>query len=88
MLLGYFTFGQCSDPVITNFECGDASQTILGNGIITVANTFQTGINKSANIGEYSDDGTNGWDNLLIDFESEIDLSSNPYLSFLQGENF
>ena len=82
LLLGYFTFGQCSDPVITNFECGDVSQTILGNGINTVVNAFQTGINKSANIGEYSDDGTNGWDNLLIDFESEIDLSSNPYLSF------
>jgi len=82
LLSGYFTFGQCSDPVITNFECGDVSQTILGNGINTVVNAFQTGINKSANIGEYSDDGTNGWDNLLIDFESEIDLSSNPYLSF------
>ena len=82
LLLGYFAFGQCSDPVITNFECGDVSQTILGNGINNVVNTFQTGINKSANIGEYSDDGTNGWDNLLIDFESEIDLSSNPYLSF------
>ena len=82
LFAGYFTLGQCSDPVITNFECGDVSQTILGNGINTVVNAFQTGINKSANIGEYSDDGTNGWDNLLIDFESEIDLSSNPYLSF------
>ena len=82
LLLGYFAFGQCSDPVITNFECGDASQTVSGNGINTVVNTFQAGINKSANIGEYTDDGTNGWDNLLIDFETEIDLSSNPFLSF------
>ena len=82
LLSGYFVFGQCSDPVITNFECGDASQTILGSGISAVANAFQTGINKSATIGEYTDDGTNGWDNLLIDFENEIDLSSNPYLSF------
>tara|TARA_B100000683_G_scaffold60136_1_gene58424 strand:+ start:1379 stop:2587 length:1209 start_codon:yes stop_codon:yes gene_type:complete len=82
LLLGYFAFGQCSDPVITNFECGDASQTVSGNGINTVVNTFQSGINKSANIGEYTDDGTNGWDNLLIDFETEIDLSSNPFLSF------
>ena len=82
LLLGYFTFGQCSDPVITNFECGDVSQTVSGNGINTVLNTFQTGINKSVNIGEYTDDGTNGWDNLLIDFETEIDLSSNPFLSF------
>ena len=82
LLLGYFAFGQCSDPVITNFECGGASQTVSGNGINTVVNTFQSGINKSANIGEYTDDGTNGWDNLLIDFETEIDLSSNPFLSF------
>ena len=82
LLLGYFAFGQCSDPVITNFECGDASQTVSGNGINNVVNTFQSGINKSANIGEYTDDGTNGWDNLLIDFETEIDLSSNPFLSF------
>jgi len=79
---GYFNFAQCTDPVITNFECGDASETVSGNGINTVVNTFQTGINKSANIGEYTDDGTNGWDNLLIEFEDEIDLSSNPFLSF------
>ena len=82
LLSAYFTSGQCSDPVITNFECGDANQTILGNGINSVVNTFQSGINKSANIGEYTDDGTSGWDNLLIDFVSEIDLTSNPYLSF------
>ncbi len=82
LLFGYPTLGQCLDPVITNFECGDSSQTLLGNGVESVANDFQSGINKSANIGEYTDDGTNGWDNLLIDFESEIDLSSNPFLSF------
>ena len=82
LLSAYFTSGQCSDPVITNFECGDANQTIIGNGINSVVNTFQSGINKSANIGEYTDDGTSGWDNLLIDFVSEIDLTSNPYLSF------
>ena len=82
LLSAYFTSGQCSDPVITNFECGDANQTILGNGINSVVNTFQSGINKSANICEYTDDGTSGWDNLLIDFVSEIDLTSNPYLSF------
>ena len=82
LLSAYFTSGQCSDPLITNFECGDANQTILGNGINSVVNTFQSGINKSANIGEYTDDGTSGWDNLLIDFVSEIDLTSNPYLSF------
>ena len=79
---GYLTFSQCNLPVITNFECGDVSQTVLGNGVNTVENIFQTGINKSANIGEYLDDGTNGWDNLLIDFQTEIDLSENYFLSF------
>ena len=32
------------------------------------SNSFYDGINTSTNVGEYIDDGTNGWDNLLIDF--------------------
>ena len=81
-LLSYSTYGQCNDPVITNFECGIPSQTILGNGVTSVNNIVNGGINLSSNIGEYIDDGTNGWDNLLIDYENEIDLSSNTFLSF------
>jgi len=30
------------------------------------------GINTSNNIGEYNDDGTNGWDNLLLGLTSSI----------------
>ena len=36
----------------------------------------------SNNIGEFIDDGTNGWDNLLIDYGTEIDLTTNTILSF------
>ena len=58
-LLSYSTYGQCNDPVITNFECGIPSQTILGNGVTSVNNIVNGGINLSSNIGEYIDDGTN-----------------------------
>ena len=81
-LLSCFSHGQCNDPVITNFECGMPTQTILGNGVTSVDNFISSGINMSNNIGEFIDDGTNGWDNLLIDYGTEIDLSSNKILSF------
>ena len=81
-VVSYFSYSQCVAPIITNFECGMPTQNILGNGIASITNTIQNGINSSNNIGEYTDDGTNGWDNLLIDYSTVIDLSSNPYLSF------
>ena len=82
IILSYFSYSQCIAPIITNFECGMPTQNILGNGITPILNSNQIGINYSNNIGEYTDDGTNGWDNLLIDYSTVIDLSSNPYLSF------
>ena len=81
-VVSYFSYSQCVAPIITNFECGMPTQNILGNGIASITNTIQNGINSSNNIGEYTDDGTNGWDNLQIDYDTVIDLSSNPYLSF------
>ena len=81
-LLSCFSYGQCNDPVITNFECGMPTQTILGNGVTSVNNFISSGINMSNNIGEFIDDGTNGWDNLLIDYGTEIDLTANTFLSF------
>ena len=81
-VVSYFSYSQCVSPIITNFECGMPTQNIFGNGIASITNTIQNGINSSNNIGEYTDDGTNGWDNLLIDYSTVIDLSSNPYLSF------
>ena len=82
LFIGYISYCQCTFPVVTNFECGMPTQTILGNGIISISNPFESGINSSTNVGQYTDDGTNGWDNLLIDYNNVIDLSSNPYLSF------
>tara|TARA_B100001063_G_scaffold100821_1_gene94145 strand:- start:215 stop:1423 length:1209 start_codon:yes stop_codon:yes gene_type:complete len=81
-IVSYLNYGQCSDPVITNFECGMPTQTILGNGVTLINNFVSSGINTSNNIGEYNDDGTNGWDNLLIDYGTEINLNSNTFLSF------
>ena len=81
-VISYISYSQCVAPIITNFECGMPTQNILGNGIVSITNTIQSGINGSNNIGEYTDDGTNGWDNLLVDYSTVIDLSSNPYLSF------
>ena len=81
-VISYISYSQCVAPIITNFECGMPTQNILGNGIVSITNTIQSGINSSNNIGEYTDDGTNGWDNLLVDYSTVIDLSSNPYLSF------
>ena len=81
-VVSYFSYSQCVAPIITNFECGMPTQNILGNGITSISNLYQIGINNSKSIGQYTDDGTNGWDNLLVDYSTEIDLSSNPYLSF------
>ena len=81
-VVSYFSYCQCVTPIITNFECGMPTQNILGNGITSISNLYQTGINNSINIGQYTDDGTNGWDNLMFDYSTEIDLSSYPYLSF------
>ena len=39
-LLSCLSYGQCNDPVITNFECGMPTQTILGNGITLVTILF------------------------------------------------
>jgi hypothetical protein len=76
-----FTNSTNNYPTISDFESLNPSVPLSGN-IQTVSNPFYNGINTSTSVGEFIDDGTNGWDNLLIDFDSEIDLSSNPFLTF------
>ena len=76
----YSVYGQCVDPLITDFECSPASHTLGGNGVTSISNPVSGGINTSTNVGEYTDDGTNGWDNLLVDYGTPIDLSSNSVL--------
>ncbi|WP_194766033.1 T9SS type A sorting domain-containing protein [Tamlana sp. I1] len=75
-LSAYLSFAQCADPVITDFECSGPSHPVTG-ALITVANPVSGGINTSANVGEYTDDGTAGFDALIIDYGTPIDLSTN-----------
>jgi hypothetical protein len=68
----------CTDPVIANGEC---TPTFTFPSTVTwVANPNSVAPNTSSTVGQYADDGTNGWDNLLIDYGTTIDLSTNNYL--------
>ena len=61
-----------------NFDCHD---NVLGVGNIeSVENPMPSGLNTSKNVGAYNDDGTNGWDALIFDYGSPIDLSSKSTL--------
>ena len=71
---------QCSLPLITDFECTAPSVGSYPSTLTTVTNPSSTGINTSANVGRYVDDGTQGWDALVFDFGSPIDLSTNNIL--------
>ncbi|AZQ42843.1 T9SS type A sorting domain-containing protein [Nonlabens ponticola] len=66
----------CEEPFITNFECAPFSNTING-ALVTVGNSVSGGTNTSPNIGQYTDDGTQGFDALVIDYGAPIDLSVN-----------
>jgi len=75
----YLGIAQCNDPVITDFECSAPSNPITG-ALATVPNPFPGGINNSDNVGRYTDDGTQGFDALVVDYGSAIDLSVNNIL--------
>ncbi|MCZ4694108.1 hypothetical protein DWB61_02600 [Ancylomarina euxinus] len=84
------TFPVVSDPcegtekdmsIISDFECQqnyDFPETL-----ITIDNSLKGGINESEKIGEFTDDGTNAWDHLLIDYGQAIDLSTKNKLKLL-----
>ncbi|QTE22402.1 T9SS type A sorting domain-containing protein [Polaribacter cellanae] len=81
ILISYNGFAQCVDPVITNFECTPASYTLTG-ALVSVANPFSSGVNTSANVGQYTDDGTAAFDNLTFDKGAAINLTTNNVLKF------
>lgn len=81
-LISFNSFSQCVDPVITDFECSGPSHGTYPGNLISIANSFSGGINTSDNIGQYTDDGTNVWDALIIDYGTAIDLSTNNLLKF------
>ncbi|MDD7914132.1 T9SS type A sorting domain-containing protein [Polaribacter haliotis] len=81
-LISYSAFNaQCADPVITNFECSPPSYTSFG-ALTSVINPFSEDINTSANVGQYTDDGTAAFDNLTFDKGAAIDFSTNNILKF------
>ena len=69
----------CVDPVITNFECSAPSHPITG-ALVTIPNPAQTGINTSLNVGQYTDNNTDGFDALTVQYPTAIDLSTNSLL--------
>jgi hypothetical protein len=75
----YIGIAQCNDPVITDFECTAPSNPITG-ALVTVPNPFPGGINNSNNVGRYTDDGTQGFDALVVDYGTAIDLTVNKVL--------
>lgn len=65
--------------IINDFEC--QQNYSIGEDVIEVVdNPDSNGVNGSESVGLFTDDGTNAWDNLLIDFGEAIDLSVNNQL--------
>ncbi|AZQ42846.1 carbohydrate binding domain-containing protein [Nonlabens ponticola] len=68
--------------IISDFECQQNYTLGVNPALIsTIENFDPDDVNMSDLIGQYSDDGTQGFDNLLIDFEDDIDLSERPVFS-------
>ncbi|RMB59406.1 T9SS C-terminal target domain-containing protein [Dokdonia sinensis] len=75
-LIGY---SQCVDPLLTDFECGTPSHPFSGGVVVNnVPNPFSGGINTSANVGEATDNGTEPFDAIIVDYGAPIDLMTNP----------
>ncbi|MDD7914135.1 T9SS type A sorting domain-containing protein [Polaribacter haliotis] len=80
LFISYNTFAQCVDPTLTDFECSGPSHGAYPTTLTKVANPSATGINTSANVGRYVDNGTEGFDALVFDYGTAIDLSTNNFL--------
>ncbi|WP_435416661.1 T9SS type A sorting domain-containing protein [Polaribacter aestuariivivens] len=80
LLVTQMSFAQsnCEDPVLANFEC--VNTLALPGTVTRVANTFSGGVNQTANIGQYADNGNAGFDALILDYGSVIDLTTNNRL--------
>ena len=67
------------NSIVSDFEC-QQNYTFLNDAAPVVDNPDKSGENTSVSVGKYTDDGTNAWDNLLVDFEQAFDLTSNNQL--------
>ena len=74
------------ESIISDFDCqenfflGDKKKGI--KSAPKVKNPKISCENRSSNVGKFTDDGKNAWDNLIIDLEKEIDLSAKNILKF------
>lgn len=67
--------------IISDFECQQNYTLGVNPAVISVVENIDTsGVNMSDFVGEYLDDGTQPFDNLLINFGTSIDLSTTPLL--------
>lgn len=67
--------------IVSDFDC-QQNYTFLNDSAPVVANPNISCANRSANVGEFTDNGKDAWDNLLVDFGGEIDLSTKNQLKF------
>lgn len=75
--------GVATEPlVVYDFDCQKNVDLSSVETLNNVENPNKAGINLSDSSGLFVDNGTEAWDNLLIDFESPIDLSSTGELVF------
>lgn len=68
--------------IISDFEC-QHNYTFTGRLEAGIDNLYKAGINQSEKIGEFTDDGTNAWDFLLVDYGKAIDLSTKNKLKLM-----
>lgn len=71
---------QCVLPVLTDFECSGPAIGSYPSTLTTVVNFDKSGINSSDNVGKYEDNGTEGYDAIIFDYSTAIDLSTNNFL--------
>ncbi len=65
--------------IVSDFEC--QQNYALGNAVIPVENPNSSEANMSSTVGRYTDNGTDPFDSLIIDFVDPLDLSENAELN-------
>jgi len=67
--------------IINDFEC-QKNIKLAGTALSVVVNPDKSGVNITDSVGRYLDNGTDAWDNIVVDFGSAIDLSEKGELTF------
>ena len=67
--------------IISDFDC-QKNYDLTGQ-IAVISNPSKDDNNGSENVGEFTDNGTQGWDNLLVDYGKALDLSTKNKLKLM-----